>query len=503
MDTTAHDAFEPGALPGGGFATSRGSGAVQSSRLARTLPVTVGRLRDFPDDPVGCMQRLYARHGGLAALQEDSTRIYFVFAPRWNQRVLSDGKTFHSRFFTVRGPRKSAQRRVTSGLLSMNGDEHKQHRRMVMGPFQKKTIAGYHDAIVQLTRDMLDGWQAGEVRDMHAEMTQFMLRVTSGLLFGVDVFETAYRLGEMIDRWVHLNHETGMGAFVPDPAYLESYDRLLALAETLERDIQELIDLRRAKGRRGNDVLSLLLQAYEKEGRINDQELIGHVALMFGAAHLTTAHTFTWTLFLLAQHPSIARDVDAEVRASLAGDAPTQDEIAGLPLVERVLKESMRILPASGYSQRICALPVTLGPFDLPAGAPVVFSQYVTHHIAELYPQPNRFRPDRWLSISPSPYEYLPFGAGPRMCLGGPLAMMILKTALPAILKRCRLSVVPGSEISGKIISTMLGPTTAVPMRVHPADGQFASAAVTGNIHSMVDLVEAPGRNEGPLQRAA
>lgn len=458
------------------------------------LPISHGRLRDFTDDPVACMRRLYDEHGGLAALQEDSTRIVFAFDPKWNQRVLSDGKTFHSRFFAVRGPRDSAQRRLTSGLLSMNGEEHKQHRRMVMGPFQRKTIATYHADVVQLTRDMLDDWAPGEVRDIHAEMTQFMLRATSGLLFGVDVFDTAYRLGEMIDRWVHLNHETGMGAFISDPSYLRHYDQLLSLADTLENDIQELIDLRRArpKDSGGNDVLSLLLQACEGERRIDDQQLIGHVALMFGAAHLTTAHTFTWTLFLLAQHPSIARQVDAEVRAALAGDAPTPEEIPGMPLLERVLKESMRILPASGYSQRVCAQPVQLGPFDLPVGAPVVFSQYITHHIRALYPQANRFLPDRWRTIAPSPYEYLPFGAGPRMCLGGPLAMMILKTTLPAILKRYRLSLQPGAEVSGRIISTMLGPTTSVPMEIHPPDGRFAAAEATGNIHSMVDLVEAP-----------
>lgn len=480
-----------------------GSDSGCSARQTSSLPVTVGQLQDFPDDPIACMRRLQQRHGGLAALQEERERLYFVFAPQWNQQVLSDSQTFHSRFFAVRGPRNSSQRRLTSGLLSMNGREHKQHRRMIMGPFSKRTIAGYHDAIVELTRQMLADWQTGEVRDLHTEMTQFMLRLTSGLLFGVDVFEMAYRLGEMIDQWVHINHKAGLGAFISDPQYLREYDRLLQLAEPLEEKVLELIDLRRSSSHNGNDVLSLLINAYEQEGGISDEQLVGHVALLFGAAHLTTAHTFTWTLFLLAQHPAVMRELDEEIRQAFPGEAPTLQQAAEMTTLERVVKESMRILPASGYSQRICAKPVRLGPFSLPRGAPVIFSQFITHHLPELFPQPEQFRPERWRQISPSPYEYLPFGAGSRMCLGGPLAMMILQTTLPAILKRFRLTVVPHAEINGSIVSTMLGPRTTVPVRLHPPDGRFEAVPVQGNIHTMVQLPGTSSREQDEWRQAA
>jgi len=474
------------------------------STANRELPVTHGALGDFSDDPVGCLHALQRRHGELAALQEGDSRIVFVFGPEWNQRVLSDAETFHAWFFTVRGARNSAQRRLTSGLLSMNGGEHKQHRRMVMGPFQRKSIVEYHDAIVDFAAELLDSWRIGDVRDISLDMTQFMLRVTSGLLFGLgdDVFETAYRIGEKIDRWVQLNHDTGLGAFVSDPRYVRSYDELCGLAVELEHDIQGLIDRRRG-GTLGNDVLSLLIAANDRDGGISDQQLIGHVALMFGAAHLTTAHTFTWTLFLLAQHPAVMRELDGEIRETLAGDFPRPDDLSNMPVLDRVLKESMRVLPASGCSHRVCSRATTLGPFELPKGAPVIFSQYVTHHLPRLYPDPEAFRPDRWRHISPSAYEYLPFGAGPRMCIGGPLAMMILKTVLPAILKRCRLSVVPDCEINGKIVSTMLGPTTPVPMTVHPADGRFNSAPVRGNIHQMVELPGSAEATHPSLRRAA
>jgi cytochrome P450 len=158
--------------------------------------------------------------------------------------------------------------------------------------------------------------------------------------------------------------------------------------------------------------------------------------------------------------------------------------------MEHVVKESMRVLPASAYSQRIVAQPTQLGPFALAPGAGIVFSQFITHHLPELFPDPDAFLPDRWQTISPSPYAYLPYGAGPRMCLGGPLAMVILKTVPAAILQRFKLTMVPGTEVTGKVVSTMLSPTQPVRVRVDAQDGQFESQPTTGNIGTLVDLRE-------------
>lgn len=458
--------------------------------------VTQGSLLDFPADPIKCMRGLYQQHGELAALQDGSQKIVFVFGPEWNQKVLSDSTRFHSRFFAIRGPKRSAHRRLTSGLLSMNGPEHKEHRRMVMGPFQKMAIGNHLAPVAEHSQRMLDEWTIGETRDINTDMTRFMLKVTSSILFGVDQPELACEIGEMIDVWVRMNHQMGMGAFVSDQSFTDGYDRLLQLAEDLEGAVLQMIDLKRSSGKMGHDVLSLLLQAHDENGSLSDEQLVGHTALLFGAAHLTTAHTLSWTLFLLAQHPSIMRELWTELTTQVAGPSPTLDEIPRLSVLERVIKESMRILPASGYSQRMCAEDLQLGPFRLSRGTAIVFSQFITHHIAELYPEPEAFRPERWLTIQPSPYAYLPFGAGPRMCIGAMLATMTLKTALPTILKRYRLSMVADSELNGAIISTMLSPTTPVLMEVHEPDGQFESRPITGNIHDLVTLREVPGQTK-------
>ncbi len=453
-----------------------------------TPPVTRGRLLDFSDDPAACMRRLYTEHGEVAALEEMGHRLVFVFGPRFNRQVLSDTETFHSRFFPVRGPRHSAQRRLTSGLLNMNGEDHKRHRRMVAAPFQRSSIAGYQDGIADLARRMVWEWKPGETRDMSREMNEYMLRVTSSLLFGFDEHELAYEIGRATERWVTLNHEVGMGAFVSDPEITESYGSLLQNAETLEGLIRRMIELRRASPP-GRDVLSLLLQARDENGHgMTNGELIGQAAVLFGAAHLTTAHTLTWALFLLSQHPRVAAELSAELRATLTEASPTLEELERLPLLNRVLKESMRVLSASAYSQRMVAEPVQLGPLMLQKGTMVIFSPFITHHLAELYPQPERFLPQRWETLTTVPYAYIPFASGPRLCLGSSLAMMTLKTTLPTILQRFRLSVVPAATIDARVIATMLTPTSGMPMLISPAASHYTAAPVEGTVHDLVDL---------------
>lgn len=455
-----------------------------------SLPVTVGRLLDFADDPLACMRRQLSEHGPVSALEQDGQRLHFAFGPEYNHRLLVEHNRFHSQFFTIRGGRNTAQRRLSTGLLSMNGEQHKRNRRLVMDAFQKRAMQGYLPAIQRLTADMLAEWEPGQQRDIARDMTEFMLRLTSSMLFGLEQPELAWRIGRMVDRWVHLNHEVGMGAFVSDPMFADRYAELLDFAGELEAEIRGMIALRKSATEPGSDALSLLIAAHDEQGSISDDELVGQAALLFGAAHLTTANTFTWTLFLLAQHPQAMQRLHRELSQELTGEFPTPAQFDRLPWTDAVIKESMRLMPASAYLQRTTAEPSQLGPFDLPKGAAIVFSQLMTHHQPDLFPEPRRFRPERWHGLNPSPYAYLPFGAGPRMCIGGPLAMLILKSVLPTILQRYKLTVVPYAEINAQIISTMLCAVSPVRMEIGEPDGRFAAQPVRGSIHSVVDLGE-------------
>ncbi len=472
----------------------------ETSPFGTSLPITRGDVASFARDPLACMKSLHAAHGEVAALVDDQMRLHFVFGPHYTKQVLADEARYHSHFFALRGGRNSAQRRLTSGLLSMNGDEHRTHRRIVMGPFQKRAIANYHDTIVSLTQDMVDSWEFGETINVSHEMIQFMLRLTSSILFGLDEPEFAHHVGQLIERWVSLNHEIGPAAFMPDSDLVGRYDELLTAANELEAALRELIH-RKRNSKMGFDVLSLLLHAHDESGGISDDQLLGHLALLFGAAHLTSAHTLTWTLFLLSQHSEVADALFQELQSTTEGNPPALDQLDGLKTLDCVLKESMRILPASSYSQRIAASTVELGPFRLEQGAVVIFSQFITHHLESLYPNPHQFIPERWKTITPSPYAYLPFGAGPRMCIGAALGTMQIKLALATVLGRCKLQAIPWSSVGARVLSTMLFPAGSVELQVQPADGHHVAPPVMGNIHTLVDLPSAA--NDSATRRAA
>jgi cytochrome P450 len=472
---------------------------VDAARPVGALPISRVDFAEFSRDLLSNFRRLHELHGPIAAIEEGGQKVVFLFSPEYNQQVLSDTERFHARFFTIRGPRRSAQRRCTSGLLAMNGDQHRRNRRIVKEPFGLRAISNYGGMISRLTDDLLATWRPGETRDIAEEMRQYMLRVTSTVLFGMDDPEAACRLGDMIARWVALNHEVGVGALVPNERFTEGYEQLLGFADELEAEVMGMIRRRRESREQGNDVLSILVRSNDEEGGLSDEELVGQAAVLFGAAHMTTAHSLTWTLLLLAQHPSVmqklwlelneANDSESASGPKAVGSLPKGDDLS---LLDRVIKESMRLLPASAYSQRINTVRVQLGPFDLPRGTGIVFTPIITHHLAELYPEPERFLPDRWQTLRPSPYAYHPFGAGPRLCIGAPLATAVIRIALRRILTSFRLSAVPGSNVSAHIESTMLFPTHGVPMEIHPADGQFAACPIIGNIHDLVDFDEVP-----------
>jgi cytochrome P450 len=287
----------------------------------------------------------------------------------------------------------------------------------------------------------------------------------------------------------------GIGALVPNERFSDGYEELLGYAEELEVEVLNMIRRRRESREPGEDVLSILMRSHDEEGGLSDEELVGQAAVLFGAAHLTTAHSLSWTLMLLAQHPSVMKQLSDEFSSHNPGNLKSLGTLPkgeDLSLLDRVIKESMRLLPASAYSQRINTVAVQLGPLHLPRGTGIVFTPLVTHHLPDLYPQPEKFIPDRWKALRPSPYAFHPFGAGPRLCIGGPLATAVIRIALERILSRYRLTVVPGSNISAHVESTMLFPTYGVPMQIHSNDGKYISVPIGGNVHDLVEFDEVP-----------
>src|SRR5262249_28324381 len=149
-------------------------------------PVSQVDLTEFSRDLFHGIRRLHEIHGPIGAIEDGGQRVVFLFDAALNQQVLSDTQRYQARFFAVRGPKNSSQRRLTWGLLSMNGEQHRRNRRLVKEPFGRRAIDTYTETVERLTDEMLATWQVGDARDIAEEMRKYMLRVTSTLLFGLD-----------------------------------------------------------------------------------------------------------------------------------------------------------------------------------------------------------------------------------------------------------------------------------------------------------------------------
>src|SRR5262249_5272926 len=299
--------------------------------------------------------------------------------------------------------------------------------------FQKKRIESYARDMTDLTRQTLDDWAPGQRLDVAKAMQQLTLRIACKVLFGLELNESQTRVGELAQQSLQYMRSPSV-VVMPWNLPFFPYRCFRRIARQLDREIDALIERKRARQKDEGDVLSLLIHTHDENGvQMSHDELIGQANALFMAGHETTSNALTWTLFLLAQHPAVLADVVDELTAKVRSDSPTVEELRDRPPLERVPKESMRLLPPVPMSGRFTAEPVWLGKYSVPQGTEVIFSIYHTHHMPSLYSEPNRFLPDRWLDLDPSSYEYLPSCAGLPMCLVANFLLVAANPVLPLV----------------------------------------------------------------------
>ena len=454
--------------------------------------LTAGRhYLGFFFDPVGTICRLYQQYGPVTALgkvkfKQPRDLLLFAIGPEFNRLLFSDPSLFRPTGLILPGPRNSAQRRVRFGLTRMIGDQHRQQRQLVAPPFHRCAVRGYHKIMVDVVNTEIAEWKTGIGINIHEKVRALTLGIASAVLFSRDPAE-AYPIGRMLEDWVERCFSMGVWTY-PLPVPGTPYHGMLRQAERIEKALLAIIARRRAQPGARSDVFSLLMEARDNEGRaMTDTELVGQASILFIASFETTTSALTWSLFLLAQHPAVMHQLMDEIE-SVLGDAPPDfDQLPQLPFLHWVIKESMRILPPVPYTVRVAQQPLKVGPFEVPQETRVIASHYLTHHLPDLYPEPERFRPERWRNINPTQYEYLPFNAGPRICIGGAFANQVLKISLAMILQRFRFTVVPGTRIN-RVVAISMNPRHGLPMIVAKKDRNYSVSEVRGQIRKMVDF---------------
>lgn len=435
-------------------------------------------------DPFAGLQRLHDTYGDVVAMARGDAAYVFGFGPEMNHRILATPEVFDAgTAMLARMPQHTALARVNShSIASTQGERHRQQRRLMQPAFHRQGIEAYRDIMVQRTRAMLDQWGSQPTVELNRAMRLLTRRIVVEALFGMDDDAESDRLGTLMQQMIAA---APLALIVPVDVPGSPYRRAVHVAGELEATIHALIARKRAQPD-ATDLLAVLVHTRDAGGEsLTDEELVSNVFALFTAGHETTANALTWTPFLLAQHPPVFAALLDELDAALHGDAPTAAQLAQLPLLDAVVKESLRLLPPAIIGQRAALVPTDLGGYALPAGATAFYSPFVTHRLPELYAEPHRFDPARWETLHPSPYEYLPFAAGPHMCIGWAFATQEIKIVLAMLVQRYRLALAPNTKASP---TTHMNPKGGMRVRPLPQDRQFARVPVRGTINELVGL---------------
>lgn len=445
-------------------------------------------------DPIGRMSQMRREFGDVVAAADRSPALVCAFGPARNQEVLSNPAVFETDdTFFIDFPEGSSVKRLLSGLPFRGSEVSRRHRRLLAPALQKHAIEGYAGDVVRVTDRVLDRWPLGATADVADLTCTLVQHIAMQSFFGVPPEEALEGLGGLYRDVVDL-FTSPWTLTVPLLIPGTPYQRLFAKCDDIVARLRVLFEEKRRQPR-SNDALGLILQARDEDGSsLSDDELVGEATSLFIAGYETQARTLAWALFLLQQHPAILADVTEEIASVLRGGAPSVEHLPKMPLVEAVIKETMRVLaPVPMLFLRVCQSETKLGSHTLPRGANVLLSPFLTHRDPALYSDPARFQPDRWQRIKPTVYEYMPYGAGARLCLGAAFANQAMRLVLPMILQRFRLSLTPYAVVDAQVRSNVLRPRRGLPMTIAPRDGARGRRPppVRGNITSLVELSSA------------
>lgn len=409
----------------------------------------IGNLLSLRQDPLGYLQRLQRTYGKMATIYFGKNPAVVLFRPEHVRHVLVE----HPRDFSNRGVLRNDNDDgfASEGLLTIDGEQHRQQRRAVQPAFHKKQVEGYASIINTYTQELLKTWYPGDRLDMSRAMQELTLRIVSKCLFSIDLSSQLGPLSDAFDGVIGSSTsmaEDLLNIHIDNP--ITGYGKRMAATRQLNMLIFTLIAQRREDDRDYNDVLSMLMPAQdgeEPDTKLTEKQIHDHILTFLAAGHETTAISIAWTFYLLSLYPQVRFKLQDEIRSVLGNREPTIDDLARIPYLDWVLDESMRLYPPAWMQMRLVAKETEIDGVKLPKGTLLILSQWVMHHLPEIWQDAEMFKPERWDPVNEQhipPGAYFPFGGGPRTCIGMPLAQLEARIILASILQRYTPQPVPG-----------------------------------------------------------
>jgi cytochrome P450 len=329
-------------------------------------------------------------------------------------------------------------------------------------------MAGY-------AQDAVDSWTDGETVDLHDEMTALTLRIVARTLFDTDVtarIEEVSRIGTWIQDFYYLRFAS-LRFLIPTWLPTPGNRRLAAATSRLDEVVYGMIRERRPAEDRG-DLLSMLLNARDEQGNgMSERQVRDEVMTLLLAGHETTALALSWAFLMLDRNPSSRDRLESELAEVLGGrdGPPSPADVPALPYAQAVVNETLRLFPPAYVTGREAVRDTTVGGVRIPKRHIILISMYTTHRDPRFFPEPDEFRPERWLDGLEKRLPrgaFIPFGLGSRKCVGASFAMMEATLLLATIARRWRFELAPGDV--GTHPSITLRPAAAMPGTMRSVD---------------------------------
>ena len=338
------------------------------------------------------------------------------------------------------------------GLVTSEGELWLRQRKRIQPAFSAESMKRYGAIMLREAQALAVRWESASAVDLHQELLRVTLRIAATSFFGADIERHAERFGRALTVALQ-DADTRGGTQLRLPLWLPTLHnlRFKAARRVLDEVIGEILDARMRGGADRDDFLQLLLSGLDSDPDQDDLRQVRDEALtMLSAGHETTANAVTWTLALLARHPDVERRVFEEIRVTLGDAPPALDLVPGLVYLEQVLLESMRLFPPVWALDREAIASDRVRGAAIRAGDVVVVVPYLLHRSAREWPSPEVFDPDRFspeASAGRHRYAHLPFGAGPRACIGRGFALVEAKILIASVVQRVRLELDPGASL--------------------------------------------------------
>lgn len=399
----------------------------------------LGHLRAFKRAPLETMSAWWRQHGDALRFRLGPKTLHLFSHPDLAEEILVQQA---DRFVKVYDPRKPAGLALVlgNGLVTSAGDVWKRHRRIIQPVFHRSRMAAMADQMAHVGEQRIAGWagRAEQPVDIAAEMMQLTLEVISQTMFTTSMAQHIQQISHALRvslkyAFDSFHNPLRLPSWVPTPRNREFF----SVMQFMDGLIYGLLAERRQSGSQHGDLLDLLLQACDEEtgAGLSDQELRDEALTIFAAGHETTANALAWTWYLLAIHSDARARFHEEVDRVLQSRTPNADDLQHLPYTRAIFDESLRLYPPAPAVQRKAATSSTVGGLPLQAGTLILVGTYNLHRHPAFWKNPEQFLPERWLDGErpAARYAYLPFGAGPRACVGlhfasleGPLLLALI-----------------------------------------------------------------------------